>query len=266
MKNCIVILSFLSVCQFAFGTLTVDGIYQGKNLYIQNPMTEEGGYCIDSVYINEIKYDQDLVAGAFEIDFKSLNFKVSDSIHMVIYHQDGCKPKILNTNLCMPITVSPVAKFEAKNDTLWLETKNFNYSALFLEVYRYNKWVVLDTIIKSQNLNRSYPFISISHSGNNQFRIKYTGAMGVPLVSRDIYYESSLPKVNFEVDGHAQFVTFSSPTNYEVYTVMGNLVTSGYGSSIDLSVFSKEECDNNDQLFYLNLDNRNEKLKVHHHH
>ena len=53
MKNFLFVLvsSLLSVSSMA--ALSVEGTYQGKNLYVQNPMDDEGfGYCATKVTVN----------------------------------------------------------------------------------------------------------------------------------------------------------------------------------------------------------------------
>ena len=264
MKHFILICSFLFVCQSLFAALTVEGTFQGKNIYVQNPMTDEGGFCVDSIYINDTKHDINVVVSAFEIDFKSMNFQIGDSIHLIIYHKLDCKPKILNTFHYYPRRSSPVSKLEVRNDTLFFSVKGIELAPIFLETYRWNRWIKLDTIIKNSPTQFHYLLKTISHSGENKFRVTYPTSVGSLGVSETVNYFYKQADIKYSVDRKTRVVTFSEPTNYEVYTVKGNVLTSGFGTSINLSDFSIEVCDNNDELFYLNLDNRNEKLKMRH--
>lgn len=82
--------------------LVVDGTYQGKNLYCQNPYVN----CIDStsrfvtvnVTINDtIQMPSDSIAsGAFEIPLMDYGFKINDPVHIVITHYLSGNPRILN--------------------------------------------------------------------------------------------------------------------------------------------------------------------------
>lgn len=75
------------------GKLTLEGKYQGKNLYFQNPMADTG-YCTCRIIINGSDYEKDFNAGAFELDLSG--YKVGDSLKIILTHQRDCKPKVLN--------------------------------------------------------------------------------------------------------------------------------------------------------------------------
>ena len=71
------ILSFLlfsfTIFSFSQGNETnvvLDGHYQGKNLYIQNPFSGSGvGFCVIAVYVNDDVTTDQVNSSAFEIDF-----------------------------------------------------------------------------------------------------------------------------------------------------------------------------------------------------
>ena len=119
MKNIILTVFFFSISIIAFGALSVEGTYQGKNLYVQNPMDDEGfGYCATKVTVNGDIMPGGTSTGAFEIDFSLLNIGIGEPVFIVIEHNDGCKPKILNPEVLLPrstfsiisINVSPNGK------------------------------------------------------------------------------------------------------------------------------------------------------------
>lgn len=149
---------------------------------------------------------------------------------------------------------------------MYFEVKDIELGPIFLEVYRWNRWIKLEPIRKGKPTQYAYPLKTISHSGENSFRVMYPTSVCIMGVTEIVNYQHEHSEVQFSSDLNTRIVTFSEPTNYEVYTAKGNAVTSGFGTSIDMSRFSLEECDDNDQLFYLNLDNRNEKLKIRHPH
>ena len=50
--------------------VVLDGHYQGKNLYIQNPFSGSGvGFCVIAVYVNDDVTTDQVNSSAFEIDF-----------------------------------------------------------------------------------------------------------------------------------------------------------------------------------------------------
>ena len=70
MKNLVLTFLFFFVSIIAFGALSIEGTYQGKNLYVQNPMDDEGfGYCATKVTVNGDIMPGGTSMGAFEIDF-----------------------------------------------------------------------------------------------------------------------------------------------------------------------------------------------------
>jgi hypothetical protein len=75
----------------------LNGIYTGKNLYVQNPFSDFGGFCITAKPVVNGNVSTALIhSSAFEIRLSDYNFKNGDSVHIVITHDDNCLPEILN--------------------------------------------------------------------------------------------------------------------------------------------------------------------------
>src|SRR5690554_3012561 len=90
--------------------LSIEGSYQGKNLYVQNPASEDGfGFCVTKVTINNNIMPGGVGRSAFEIDFSLFNINVGDDVFIVIEHGDGCTPKILNPEVLLPRSTFEVA-------------------------------------------------------------------------------------------------------------------------------------------------------------
>ena len=83
---------------FAFaGTLVLEGNYQGKNLFIQNPFSEAGvGFCVYEVTVNDQIATDEINSSAFEIDMGNFGLKIGDKVVVKIKHKDGCTPLVLN--------------------------------------------------------------------------------------------------------------------------------------------------------------------------
>src|SRR6478736_813022 len=59
------------------GILTLSGVYQGKNLYVQNPFTGNmKDFCSNDVYVNDVKVMSNIQSSAYEIDLS--NLKLND--------------------------------------------------------------------------------------------------------------------------------------------------------------------------------------------
>ena len=99
---------FVSTASFSTGVIVLEGIYQGKNLYIQNPFGSSGvGFCVQEVRVNGNVTTDEIASSAFEIDLRNFQFKLGDKVEIKIIHKDDCKPKVLN-----PEVLNPKSTFE----------------------------------------------------------------------------------------------------------------------------------------------------------
>ena len=84
--------------------ISITGIYQGKNLYVQNPFSSNNvGFCVTEVKVNGNITTDETQSSAFEIDLKAQNLKLQEPVTVVIYHKEGCNPKILNPEVLKPV-------------------------------------------------------------------------------------------------------------------------------------------------------------------
>ena len=66
-------------------------------LFIENPENEDGfGYCITKVIVNGESIFNGTDCNKIELDLKAFNFKAGESIYIILHHEKGCEPKILN--------------------------------------------------------------------------------------------------------------------------------------------------------------------------
>lgn len=84
---------------FAQNPIELEGMFQGKNLYVQNPFSPTGvGFCIDSIKVNNTHRVEaaKIKSTALEIDLIGMGFKKGDAVVIHIYHEPDCLPKVLN--------------------------------------------------------------------------------------------------------------------------------------------------------------------------
>ncbi len=77
-------------------TSTYSGTYNGKNLFFQNDYSESFGSCVQLLKVNGKTTTDAINVKAFEVDFKSFNFKKGDKIVVKVVHKKGCTFKCLN--------------------------------------------------------------------------------------------------------------------------------------------------------------------------
>ena len=85
------------------GEILLEGIFQGKNLYVMNPFSSSGvGFCVYEVTVNGQITTDEINSSAFEIDLSIFQFKLGDKLIVEIKHKENCKPKVLNPEILKP--------------------------------------------------------------------------------------------------------------------------------------------------------------------
>ena len=262
MKKFIALLSFCFLNLAVLAALSVEGTYQGKNLYVQNPMDDEGfGYCATKVTVNGDIMPGGTSMGAFEIDFSLFNIEIGEPVFIVIEHHDGCKPKILNPEVLLPRSTYTVTKMNIGTDGKFTWSTNGEQGKLpfFVEQYRWNKWVVVGEVQgKGSGGDNSYEFNVSPHSGENTVRIVQIDHSGTKRPSKEVKFVSGTPTVTktpAKVKNEIKFIGNGQPieTRYEIYDAYGNIVKKGVGSSVNCSNLLRG-------VYYINFDKGNEKV------
>jgi hypothetical protein len=258
----LLLLLFSAYSNTNYAALSIEGTYQGKNLYIQNPIDDEGfGYCATKVTVNGDIMPGGTGSGAFEIDFGIFNIALGEPVFIVIEHHDGCKPKILNPEVLLPRSTFNVLSIAISSDEkLRWETNNENGKLPYvIEQYRWNKWVPVGEVEGSGTSGTNkYEFKTTPHSGENVYRVVQVDHSGEKRVSDQVKFKSSIPTVVKSPAIVKDIIQFSSngtpvETRYEIYDAYGNIVKKGVGNSVNCSNLLKG-------VYYINFDNINEKF------
>ncbi len=262
-KNAILFFfTLLSFAQISSATLSIEGVYQGKNLYIQNPMDADGfGYCATKVTVNGDVLPGGTSLAAFGIDFAQFNIAIGEKVFIVIEHNDGCKPKILNPEVLLPKSTYRIMSLSVSNDgkLSWSTTKEDGKLPFVIEQYRWNKWVAIGEVdgIGTSGQN-NYTFQTSPHSGENILRVPQFDHTGKGRFSSQVKFRSSIPPVTKRpaiVKDKIEFFVENKPveTRYEIYDAYGNIVKKGVGSLVNCTNLVKG-------VYYINYDNVNEKF------
>jgi hypothetical protein len=259
MKKVSLIVLFLAVVSAAFaqsGELKIEGVYQGKNLYVQNPFATSGvGFCVYEVRVNNQVTTDEVNSSAFEIDLLSFQLTIGSPIVVQIKHKEGCKPKVLNPEVVKPsasYTITSIAS-DADGKLTWKTTGESGALPFIVEQYRWNKWVKVGEVQgKGTAGEHAYTFKVTPHSGKNKVRIKQVDNTGAK-TSQDVPFTAKVPQVNFALDAAGKTITFTSPTAqptetmYEIFDKFGNVVARGYSEKVDVSKLAMG-------TYYLNYD------------
>jgi hypothetical protein len=261
-----IILSFLLfglTSSFSIGaSLSIEGTYQGKNLYVQNPMDDDGfGYCATKVTVNGDVMPGGTNMGAFEIDFANFNIAIGEPIFIVIEHNDGCKPKILNPEVLLPRSTFVVTYIAVTTGgkLTWTTTGEQGKLPYVVEQYRWNKWVTVGEVQgKGTQGSNSYEFQITPHSGENTVRVVQVDHSGAKRTSKEVKFTSTVAVVTKSPAKVKDIINFTAngqpvETRYEIYDAYGNIVKKGVGSSVNCSNLLSG-------AYYINFDNVNEKF------
>ncbi len=252
----------LSLAMTSLANLSIEGTYQGKNLYVQNPMDDDGfGYCATKATVNGDILPGGTGMGAFEIDFSLFNIAIGEPVFIVIEHNDGCKPKILNPEVLLPRSTFVVTNIQISNTgkLTWKTKEEQGKLPYVIEQYRWNKWVQVGEVQgKGTAGENTYEFQVAPHSGENTVRVVQIDHSGTKRKSNEVKFASSVPIITKSPSQVKDFITFSAngsnmETRYEIYDAYGNIVKKGVDSKVNCENLLKG-------IYYISFDNTVDKF------
>lgn len=251
------IINLLQSIAFA-GEIIIDGIFQGKNIYVMNPFASSGvGFCVYEVTVNGKVSTDEINSSAFEIDLSIYQFNVGDKVSISIKHKDNCVPKVLNPEVLKPKSTFITTSIEVTKDGMlkWTTSNESGKLPFIVEQYRWNKWVKIEEIEgKGTSGSNSYQVKVSPHSGNNKFRVKQIDYTKKPRYSQDVLFKSLQPPITITSKKFDTEITFSNETMYEIYDYYGNRILKGVGTKVDISGLKKGE-------YFINYDNTMDQFK-----
>ncbi len=259
----LVTLFLVLAASFSMATsLSIEGTYQGKNLYVQNPMDDDGfGYCATKATVNGDILPGGTGMGAFEIDFSLFNIAIGEPVFIEIEHNDGCKPKILNPEVLLPRSTFVVTSINVsdKGRLTWKTKDEQGKLPFVIEQYRWNKWVAIGEVQgKGTAGDNSYEFQVIPHSGENTVRVVQVDHSGTKRKSDEVKFMSDVPVVSKSPSQVKNEITFTAngvpvETRYEIYDAYGNIVKKGVDKKVNCENLLKG-------IYYISFDNTVDKF------
>lgn len=227
----------------------LEGVYQGKDIYVQNPFSSEGvGFCIFEVTVNGEVTSDEINSSAFAVDLAMYEFDLGDEVIITIRSKSDCEPKIIN-----PDDISPKSSCEIKdvklndqNQLTWTSSGENGKLPFIVEQFKWNKWVQVGSVLGKGADQNEYALDVKLPSGSNRIRIKQKDYSGERVAS-ELEVEVSKPEVYLLTDKMKNFIDFTDKTHFELFNEYGVLVLSGYKSSVDISHLEKGN-------YYLNFE------------
>lgn len=234
-------------------TIVLQGHYQGKNIFIQNPFSEAGvGFCVYQVTVNDKVSTDEINSSAFEVDLSIWNFRVGDPVVIKVMHKDGCEPLVLNPEVLKPKSTFDIISQEISADGVftWTTTNETGELPFIIQQKRWNKWIRVGQVMgKGTPGEHTYSFKVMPHSGENTFRVMQMDMTNRPRVSEGVgYTDPSVARVGWTYDKKADMIRMSQGSLYEIYDRFGNIVKRGYSTDIQVHDLFKGE-------YYFNYDN-----------
>ena len=255
------LLSLFSLVFLSFGVFantSIEGHFQGKNLFIQNPEDDLGiGFCITDATVNGEPIPGGIGVSAFEIEFAGdFNIKIGEKVFILLEHDEGCRPKILNPEVLLPKSTFSVTKMNCTpaGSLVWITTGEQGKLPFVIEQYRWNKWVNIGEVNGEGTAGpNEYSFNFTPHSGDNKIRAVQIDHSGRKRTSDPIEFSSNVDEVQGPSGKVKNEIKFSAETRFEIYDAYGKIVKKGIGTIVDVSNLKKG-------AYYVNFDNKDEKI------
>ncbi len=230
------------------------GEYQGKNIYVQNPLSDDKiNFCTQFVYVNDELKISNPKTSAFEIKLDFL--QVGDPVVIRVVHRSGCVPKIIN-----PQVIRSKSKFQFlavnanESEITWMTRGEYKDGLFYIEVFAHNSWVEEKTVYGKGNFETNqYSIAPRYHTGDNKLRIKYITENGNIFYSNVFEHFSNVEPVSFHPVRVVDKIFLSRKTYYEILDPGGRLMAKGDSDVINCTNLKAG-------LYYLNIDNRTEKF------
>lgn len=217
------------------------GVYQGKTLFIQNPYNRvTNTFCIDKIIINNEPLTLNYKLSALKIDFDG--FDLYTPVNITVVHRDSiCSPVIINSEAVLFHTIFRFSAINLTDSALSWSTKGERGVGSF-EVEKLDGGIWYDQeVIPAQGVyeGTEYTYFPVLEEGHNKYRVKYVfpvGSRTAYLYSQEMDYDHYPEPVEFGPASAKTRLYLSRATPYEIYNDHSELVLTGQGKEIDVTV------------------------------
>lgn len=223
-----------------YESVTYRGVYQGKDLFIMNPMFGDGeNYCVNKVTVNGAIYDDEMNSSAFKIALEHMGLDYGEAYEVILTHDGSCTPTLVNPEVLKPLSTFEITDISLGfNDQLTFSTTNESGILVFvIEEYRWGRWVEAGQVKgKGGPGDNTYTIRVYPFSGENRFRIyqmdhlyrkHYSDEFVIDYQGDPVEVLTNLRRVRREIE-------FSKKTRYIIINEFGEEVMSGFDKVIDV--------------------------------
>ena len=235
-------LTLVSLSNLRAEIVLLNGVYNGKDLYLKNTVTSTGmGYCIFEVIVNGVTTTDELSMPVFAVHLLSLNLQQNQQLEIVIRCKEDCGVKVLNPEVILPTSNFSIKAIQInKSGHLEWATANETGKIPFeVEQFKWNRWVpVAEVLGHGQKEHNAYAVNLELHTGINTFRVMQQDAKGKKY-SNIITVEGGKNPAIIKSTKVDKTLEFSYDTAYEILSEFGEVIKKGHGSMVDVSKFYK---------------------------
>jgi len=178
--------------------LIISGVYQGKNLYVQNPILPDNRFSTQEVFVNDHLVLSNPMTSAYTVDLTHL--EINTAVEVRIIHTERFQPKIINPHVLGPDQVSYDRKVGPETTVFrWINVDDRKLRWLAhgagsgtFEVQKSVKegWEFIGAIEAEPLSGESVLRLALKHKkGENNYRIKFTDRNGFVTYSDPISYK-----------------------------------------------------------------------------
>ncbi len=246
----LIVFVFLLIPGSKAGVYIIEGVYQGKDIYVQNPFATEGvGFCIFEVLVNGKVTSDEINSSAFAVDLSMFEFELGDEVIITIRSKTDCTPKIINPDAISPTSSCVVAnvKLKSSSELSWSTTGENGKLPFIIEHFKWNKWVEIGSVLGEGKVDKMDYSVKVNlPAGENKLRIKQKDYNGEK-ITEEVILLVDKPVVTLDSEKVSDAIDFSGKTHFELYDSYGEIVKSGYNSICKVKDLEKG-------IYYLNYE------------
>ncbi len=227
---------------FAQQMIKLTGVWQGKPVYIQNPINESNQFCITDIFINGDRLNMDYKRSAIEIDFASFDLYTPVTIN--IKHPESCKPNVLNAEAIRFYSAFKFTEVILNDTTLtWYTRGEKGLGQYTVERLYADSWNAMEELPSKNNFTgSSYSVYPELKEGSNKYRIRYDMPNSDKYIyspeQEYVYYPEPLRIYPLTVTDN---LYLSRISEYEISTAEGRTILTGKGNKIELTRLRRGE-------------------------
>ncbi|EMR02952.1 T9SS type A sorting domain-containing protein [Cesiribacter andamanensis] len=232
--------------------LVLTGVYNGRNLYVQNPLSGNlKDYCTREVWVNGELIFQNPRSSAYTINLSHLSTKAP--VEIKIRYSEGCMPKVINPQVVRELASFKYLAVHADSAHVsWTTNNQQKGGKFFLEHWINEQWTPIATLSAEEGQARYQARVN-HYSGLNRYRIKFLQDDGEMYYSNVIDHSAQIAPVTFSPTRVSDKIFLSRDTDYEITDTGGKPLLKGSGNEIFVGNLASG-------VYYLKINNRTEKF------